>query len=501
MVKKGATTIWELWNGDTANPEMNSQNHVMLLGDFIPFCFQNLAGIRSDSIQTGFKKIRLKPNFDIQELSFVNSTYQTPYGTVKSSWKKNFMHLEWNISIPANSRAIISFPENSLQIKEGNIRINQIDGAKQPDKKNPNLWEIGSGEYSFSVDLNVGKGEWKKGIVEEEFLYEKAPFPECHSATIAETPDGLVASFFGGTKERNPDCVIWVCRKTKDGWTAPKEVANGIINDSTRKACWNPVLFQVPNGELLLFYKIGNSVGDWTGHLIRSYDNGISWSIPEKLPNGYIGPSKNKPLMIDNRILCPSSLEGAPGWRAFLEITDKKVSSWEKTAPINDVNEINAIQPTLILHTNGLLQMLCRTRNRAIAESWSKDNGKNWSKMALTSLPNNNSGIDAVTLADGRQLLVYNHVKPPEGSTKGDRTPLNVAISKDGKKWFQSLILEDSPISQYSYPSVIQGKDGFIHIVYTWRRQRIKYVKIDPKKLNSIKLANQSTKNYIGQEK
>lgn len=105
-----------------------------------------------------------------------------------------------------------------------------------------------------------------------------------------------------------------------------------------------------------------------------------------------------------------------------------------------------------------------------------------------TSLPNNNSGTDAVTLADGRHLLVYNHVLPPEGEAKGPRTPLNVSLSKDGKTWFAALVLEDSPISQYSYPSVIQSSDGLVHVVYTWRRERIKHVVIDPRKLKLKKI-------------
>jgi alpha-L-rhamnosidase len=491
MAKKGATTIWELWNGDTANPEMNSHNHVMLLGDFIPFCYQHLAGIKSDSEQVGFKKIIMNPSFDIQELSCVNASYQTPYGDVKSQWKKNFSHLEWNISVPPNSRAVVHFPDNSSRINEGDKPIKQVEGIRQPNVKNPNIWEIGSGEYTFSVNLDVGKGEWREGIEEEEFLYEKAPFPECHAATIAETPKGLVVAFFGGTKERNPDCVIWVCRKTDKGWTSPQEVANGVINDTLRKACWNPVLYQIPDGELLLFYKIGNSVSDWTGHLIRSYDNGITWTKPENLPDGYIGPSKNKPIMIDKKLICPSSLEGSPGWRVHFEITEDKGRSWRRIGPINDAKNIQAIQPAILSYKDGSLQVLCRTRNRALAESWSKDQGETWNKMRLTNMPNNNSGIDAVTLKDGLQLLVYNHVKPPEGLAKGARTPLNVSLSNDGKNWYASLILEDSPISQYSYPSVIQDKGGFVHLVYTWRRQRIKYMKIDPKKLTATEIKNE----------
>ena len=113
--------------------------------------------------------------------------------------------------------------------------------------------------------------------------------------------------------------------------------------------------------------------------------------------------------------------------------------------------------------------------------------------MRASALPNNNSGTDAVTLKDGRQLLVYNHVKPADSlpNGKGARTPLNVAISKDGVTWYAALILEDSPISQYSYPSVIQSRDGMVHIVYTWRRERIKYVKIDPSKLKLKEIKNE----------
>lgn len=489
MAKKGATTIWELWNGDTANPEMNSGNHVMLLGDFIPFGFENLAGIKSDEQQVAFKKIIMKPNFDIEKLSYVDASYKTPYGEVESHWKKNFQQLEWNIKIPANSTAEVHFPLNSLHIKEGGKILKSGEGILNVRTGDDSfVCEIGSGDYHFSMELDPGMGRWRKGIVEEEFLYETAPFPECHASTIAETPKGLVAAFFGGTKERNPDVEIWVTRKVDEQWTAPVSVANGILSDTLRKACWNPVLFQVPGEELLLFYKIGSSVSDWTGHLVRSFDHGVTWSEPEHLPEGFIGPVKNKPVMVGNKMICPSSLEGSPGWRVHFEITEDKGKTWRKVGPINDGKAIRAIQPSILTYEDGSLQMICRTREGKLAESWSHDGGETWSEMTLSGLPNNNSGTDAVTLSDGRQLLVYNHVIPPGGTGKGPRTPLNIALSKNGKEWLAALVPEDSPLGQYSYPSVIQGKDGSIHVVYTWRRERIKYLKIDPKKLELSKL-------------
>jgi alpha-L-rhamnosidase len=299
----------------------------------------------------------------------------------------------------------------------------------------------------------------------------------------------LVASWFGGTKERNPDVEIWVSRMVKNKWTKPVSVANGIQNDTLRYPTWNPVLYQVPGGELLLFYKVGPKPSDWKGWVVNSKDAGITWSKPRALPAGFIGPVKNKPVMAGKKIISPSSTEG-DGWKIHFEESADMGKTWKLVGPINDGKTIKAIQPSVLIHKDGRLQMLARSANRAIVQSWSSDNGETWSPLTETSLPNNNSGIDAVTLKDGRQLLVYNHVLPPTGQAKGARTPLNVAVSKNGKEWYAALILEDSPISQYSYPSVVQSKDGMVHIVYTWRRQKIKYVKIDPSKLNLVKIEN-----------
>jgi alpha-L-rhamnosidase len=480
MVEQGATTIWELWNGNTANPEMNSANHVMLLGDLISWYYEHLGGIRSSREKVGFKHIIFRPDFDIQELSDVDVSYVTPYGKAVSRWTKTPTQLDWTVTVPPNATGEVHLPGGKVE-------------------------RIGSGTYHYHVAIPTRD----KAILSDEFLYEQAPFPECHGATIAETPKGdLVAAFFGGTKERNPDCVIWVCRKPKGShaWTAPVEVAGGYVSHSDsrtgsktwtsdgstlqpgQKACWNPVLFQLPKGELMLFYKVGAKVSEWTGHLIRSKNGGKTWSKPEQLPDGFLGPVKNKPEYINGRIICPSSTEGSGGWRIHFELSDDKGKTWRKVGPIpakealltqdQKSYPIYAIQPSILKHADGRLQALARTRNGYIATTWSSDNGDTWSTVTLTPTPNNNSGIDAVTLEDGRHLLVYNNFRTLPGTPKGPRTPLNVALSADGVNWEETLVLEDSPISQYSYPSVIQGKDGAIHIVYTWRRQRVKYVRI-----------------------
>jgi predicted neuraminidase len=181
-------------------------------------------------------------------------------------------------------------------------------------------------------------------------------------------------------------------------------------------------------------------------------------------------------------ILCPSSTEDN-GWRVHFEWTSDLGKTWNKTEPVNDGRAIGAIQPTILFHRDGSLQALGRTKEGKIFEIWSNESGKTWGEMKLTSLPNPNSGIDAVTLRDGRQLLVYNHSK------KG-RSPLNVAISPDGKVWQSALTLEDEPGKEFSYPAVIQTKDGLVHITYTWKRARIKHAVLDPSKLQLRPLAD-----------
>jgi predicted neuraminidase len=336
---------------------------------------------------------------------------------------------------------------------------------------------VGASASSVGQTPSKAKSTEPKAIIKSEFIYERAPFPSCHASTITEIKDGMIAAWFGGTGEGNRDVGIWVSRQKEKAWSPPVEAANGVQADSSeRYPCWNPVLFQPKQGPLLLFYKVGPNPSRWWGILITSTDNGKTWSKPRQLPAGILGPIKNKPVQLaDGTLLCPSSTEHA-GWRVHMERTPDLGLSWTKTEPLNDGREFGAIQRTILFHPEGKLQILCRSRQGKITECWSEDNGKTWSPMQATSLPNPNAGIDGVTLEDGRHLLVYNH------TTRG-RTPLNVALSNEGRIWTSQLELEDEP-GEYSYPAVIQTSDGLVHITYTWKRARIKHAVVDVQKLN-----------------
>jgi predicted neuraminidase len=314
-------------------------------------------------------------------------------------------------------------------------------------------------------------------VVKSEFIFERAPFQAAHASTIVETRDGLLAAWFGGTRERALDVSIWMARHDGQKWSEPVEVANGADEENRiQYPCWNPVLFQPRRGPLLLFYKVGPSPESWWGMLKKSDDNGHTWSAAKRLPDKIYGPVRNKPVeLADNLILCGSSTENA-GWRIHMERTRSFGQQWSRTDALNRAIDYGVIQPTILVHDGGRIQILCRTKQHVIVESWSDDGGFTWSRVVPTDLPNPNSAIDSVMLRDSRSLLVYNH-------SATDRGLLNVSTSPDGRKWFAGIVLENEPGSEFSYPAVIQTSDGMVHVTYTWKRQKIKHVVIDPFKL------------------
>ena len=330
----------------------------------------------------------------------------------------------------------------------------------------------------FSLLSRALVAEPQPGFLKSEFIYETAPFPSCHATTIVEPAGGgLVAAWFGGTREGNADVGIWSSRFADGKWSAPVELANGVQTDGTRQPCWNPVLFQPKAGPLLLFYKVGPSPSKWWGMLRNSTDGGRTWSDARRLPEGILGPIKNKPVQLANGdILCPTSSEHT-GWRVHFERSSDGGATWTKTDVVNDGNSIGAIQPSILFLEGEKLLALGRTKQAHIFRIASDDGGKSWGEMSLTELPNPNSGTDAVTLKDGRHLLVYNH------TAKG-RTPLNLAVSRDGATWEAALRLETEP-GEYSYPAIIQTADGLVHITYTWKRQKVRHAVIDPARLKT----------------
>ena len=320
-------------------------------------------------------------------------------------------------------------------------------------------------------------------------------FASSHASTIVELRDGsLMAAWFGGTVEGNPDVAIWSSRASSGqspGWSPPEELAR-----EPGVPCWNPVLFHTKDGQLWLYYKFGPSPNTWTAARKHSGDEGQTWSPAEYLPAGLIGPVHAKPLVLqDGTIVSGSSTESYHSWAVWIERSADGGKTWTRNGPIvppgdalktradkgtalnlahvpgsQEWNETTGIiQPSVVSLGRKHLRFYARsTANIAriiVADSF--DDGRTWSGIRPLDLPNPNSGIDAVALKDGRVVLVFNN-------TTTGRTPLNMAVSHDGEHFTIFATLEAGP-GEYSYPAIIQGNNSDLYVTYTWNRKSIAF--------------------------
>ncbi|MCL5744035.1 MAG: exo-alpha-sialidase [Acidobacteria bacterium] len=331
---------------------------------------------------------------------------------------------------------------------------------------------------------------WLNAAPRAQFIFEKAPFPSCHASTILEaSPGEFLAAWFGGREEGANDVAIWGARLTKGGWSEPFEMVR-----ETNTPAWNPVLFAAADGTIWLYYKFGPSPQTWTAGRRASRDGGRTWLAPEHLPAGVYGPIKDKPLVLgDGTIVSGTSVESYLSWSCWVEVSRDNGKTWTRHGPIMPEGPAPAkplapmtlaavpgseywhrthgiIQPAVVPLGAKRIRMFVRATQDIgrICYSDSTDGGVTWTPAKATALPNPNSGIDAVGLRDGRIAMVYNH-------TRRGRTPLNIAVSRDGDHWNNFLALETEP-GEFSYPAIIQARDGSLHVTYTWNRKKIKHV-------------------------
>lgn len=314
-------------------------------------------------------------------------------------------------------------------------------------------------------------------IVSEDFVFSRAPFSESHASTIVEAEEGrFLVAFFAGTEEGNRDVAIWLSKGEGGSWDPPLRIAW-----DEEAPCWNPVLFKDVGGRIYLFYKIGPSPETWSGVYTISENNGISWSNPHYLAAGLLGPVKNKPIIISNgEIVCGTSVESYKAWTCWVEVVNRQ--RWERFGPIyyEGINK-GVIQPSIVELSSGKLRMFMRSTEMIgrICSADSSDYGRTWSRAITTGLPNPNSGIDCVKLRSGIIAMAYN-------DSAISRSPLSVSASSDGGETWKKILDLETAEGEFSYPSVIQGLDGNVHITYTWMRKRIKHVVLESEEIEGM---------------
>lgn len=321
-------------------------------------------------------------------------------------------------------------------------------------------------------------------ILVSEFIEAEPLCAEVHASTLVESAPGVFfAAWFAGTKEADVDTTIWGARRTTAGWSPAHEIIAAIGPDGTRVPSYNPVLFSPEAGRLALVHSAGWEGKPWLPWLQWSDDQGTTWSQPVRLPEGMRGPDRNKPLVLaSGEIVHPSTSNGV-----HIELSDTKLKNWRRLPHVADPEKLTPLQPSVLDHGNGRLQILVRTFARELGSAWSEDSGKTWGPLHSLGIPLSNSGIDATRLPDGRFIVVYNPTGAPSRATAwGERYPITIALSDDGINWRNVLDLETAPLREgYAYPCVIIGTDGNIHLTYTWNRTRIRYMVIDPARLTA----------------
>jgi predicted neuraminidase len=319
---------------------------------------------------------------------------------------------------------------------------------------------------------------WSREMVFEE---GSADFRSCHSSSIVELPDGtLLSVYFGGSKESADDVEVRLSRKEPgQDWQTPIALTDA-PNDGL--SVENPNIFQDREGKIFVFWSSTHGSPNRVGMMRTSTDGGKTWSDARELGNDLMGPEKNKAVQLeDGTILCPTADRNGnhPGGSLMVVRSTDGGKTWEGLPGADDGDGGRAIQPTILFHADGRLQMMARGKGK-IPTTWSSDNGQTWTPLEKSVLPANWSGIDGVTLRDGRQFLAYNHV-PSSG--KGPRNFLNIAVSKDGKAWGAGLVLGMCDGGQFSYPAIIQSRDGLVHVVHTWHRKTIAHIVVNPYKI------------------
>jgi predicted neuraminidase len=334
---------------------------------------------------------------------------------------------------------------------------------------------------------------YKDPFISHSFINPDSESGMVHVGSVCEMSDGqLGAVWYGGTREGAKDVAIFFSTKPSDPnrpWSPPeiivdRESATKELHRYIRKV-GNPVLFSGPEKRLWLIY-VSITVGGWSGSSLNvkaSLDGGLTWTDSHRLT---LSPFFNISELVKGRPLPVNVMEGNENrdhfavpiyheclgyfpeilWIAFPRTNEAFFYEKSRMAEGNFF-----IQPSIApLNTHSAKAFYrCLSPARQISTARTDDGGQTWSKPKFLDLPNPDSAVDALPLSQNRILMAFN-------DSSNNREILQLAVSNDqGINWIRIHTLENSPHEEFSYPYMIRGRNGLIHLVYTWKRKRIKH--------------------------
>lgn len=345
-------------------------------------------------------------------------------------------------------------------------------------------FERGGDRHSEFIPPASASSSTESPFLREEFINPESRQPMSHVASICELPDGALAvAWYAGSREGAGDVAIYLSSRqaTDAAWSSPRpivtrESASRDLNRYVKKV-GNPLLFADTSGTLWLVY-VTVAVGGWSGSSLNvaiSADRGATWTVGQRLTlSPFFNVAelvKNAPVPLDDR-----------GWA--VPMYHELVSTFAEVLWLHETNgEIVATksrmsagwfgyQPALTQLSAGRALAILRDdgATRALSIARTEDAGRSWSQPEGLTLPNPDSGLDGIRLQDGRLLLAFND------STTG-RENLRLAMSSDeGRTWTRIATLAEEAGADFSYPFLMQTRNGDVHAVYTWHRKAIKHV-------------------------
>jgi len=310
-------------------------------------------------------------------------------------------------------------------------------------------------------------------MFETRFIYQDIPQrPTCHCASLTELADGdLLAVWYAGLGEGLPDSALLASRFSRTGgqWSTPE-----VLVDTPGQSDGNAIVYALPDGRVWLWHTVIEGSG-WVAaraYWRTSTDGGRTWTAPTLFDPEPGTLVRCRPLRLSSgRLVVP--LYDERNWSSFCVYTDDGGETWRPSGRITAPD--GCIQPAIVERRDGslLAYLRCGSQEGHIWQASSLDRGETWSPCQRVPLPNPNSGLDLIRLTSGELLLAAN-------LTAASRSPLHLALSPDeGVSWPMRLIVAHDPGAEFSYPQLLQDRQGTCHLLYTWRRERIRHLAFD----------------------